>query len=344
MPVKTHLGAKGRNMSKSNFYMDVLLVHSFLDVPITKNADGEFSSLIMNSIKNMVKLDPNDPVKDLGNAMAPSAIMGIFKSLDIPNWGYLVALILYVFKIDIIGALRSIYNTLMPIIQSGAMISEKQVKSAVSQSLSLIQPPTADVENKVVDQLKSQSHSFHKMQLMKLAIADKKIIRKNAGFFLESILPVIASVLEWIFIAILTSAGIYLGGKAIKHFFGGTTTSKETPVQTKFPQKASYTDHDFSTQDRSIEYRTSPAPKEEEPSNSRRIMSDAISKMLISFTNEIYDGLNEGQIKQLPSFRALVSTLLDFNHASLKERMLFIPVAFKSKKQLVDYFIKDLPK
>ena len=62
--------------------------------------------------------------------------------------------------------------------------------------------------------------------------------------------------------------------------------------------------------------------------------------MLLDFTNEVYDKVDNSIVVNTPSFKALVDDIEFYNHNTPKDKkIVFIPKALHSKKEIVDLFI-----
>jgi hypothetical protein len=68
--------------------------------------------------------------------------------------------------------------------------------------------------------------------------------------------------------------------------------------------------------------------------------------MLVQITKDVYGGLDgkDGIIRSSPAFQAVKDNIVWYNTHNEGSSITFIPGLFKSKKQLVDYFIDDVAK
>jgi hypothetical protein len=64
----------------------------------------------------------------------------------------------------------------------------------------------------------------------------------------------------------------------------------------------------------------------------------------MQFAKDVYEGLDgkESIISNTAGFRAVADRISFFNRNSLNSPEVWIPSEFKSKKQMVDYFIDDV--
>jgi hypothetical protein len=106
-----------------------------------------------------------------------------------------------------------------------------------------------------------------------------------------------------------------------------------TTTQTKFPLKKDYVD---------TQYNVGGTNWIEKINNSK----SSIENMLVSFTKEVYDGLDsqDGLIRSSPGFKSIADNIAWYNHSAAGDPIVFIPKMFVSKKQLVDHFIDQVAK
>ena len=71
-----------------------------------------------------------------------------------------------------------------------------------------------------------------------------------------------------------------------------------------------------------------------------------IENFLIQITKDVYSGLDgkENLIRNSPAFQAVRDNIAWYNTHNEGSSVTFIPGLFKTKKQLVDYYIDDVAK
>ena len=71
-----------------------------------------------------------------------------------------------------------------------------------------------------------------------------------------------------------------------------------------------------------------------------------INDMVLQFAKDTYSGLEgkEQLIRSSPNFQKVVRVISNYNNTNQNSSQTFIPSFFRSKKQMVDYFIDDVAK
>jgi hypothetical protein len=255
-------------------------------------------------------------------------------------------------------------------IGSGKKTSSAEIDAAAEATTQeFSKPPTAEEEsegtkalqqNQAPSQAADDQKVYSSLELLndarmfRLAIIDyetqslrltKDGVVKTAGLFGSTKskgTSLLGKIFGWIIKLALASAGLMVAGDVANEAFGqpsalsGTyqrgqeAPSPAAPVgpkstQTKFPSKG----------DGAL------------PS-SMPIVNNAqnIENMLIQFTKDVYSGLDgkEGLIRNSPAFQAVKDNIAWYNIHNEGSAITFLPGNFKSKKQLVDYFIDDVAK
>jgi hypothetical protein len=356
-----------------SFYVDTMVVETLLlDNHLSKTAQaGSIVSGLIEKVTHYVNnhIDPNDKVGSLLNILAPGALSVAFSAMGLGWLGILFGLALKVFNIDVKGILSSIYDKVKSMISGGKQVSSTEVDDAVQSSVQEHVTPATEEEAGQAMQLldrKKSSQLLRDARMLKLAMVayHQAEMKKQA---LPSFLSMFSSrksttaniltkVLGWIFKIALASAGFMVAGDVINKFLGrpnalddtiqkgrpvgqsesGTTTEAPAltlPVshQTKFPMNPGF---------RSEVRNTGSSNWVESVANDR----PSIESMLVQFAKDVYQGLNgkESIIRSTPGFRAIADKITFYNHQAEGNPMVFIPRYFKSKKQIVDYFIDDV--
>lgn len=350
------------NNTDISFYTDCLIVEALLqEEHIKKTASAE--SMIMpliDKIKAYVSahIDPNDKAASLINIFGPGVIFNLFRSLNLGWLGLLLSLSMRVFNIDVAGIVYSIWDKLKDLIKDDAQISSNQIDQIVHSSVDEhVQPATPEEAQKAQSllQKKSFDQSMRDARFVKLMMIDyaANSFTKQAGFFdifsskKQKTTNMLVQVLSWIFKVAVSSAGLMVAGDVVNKFLGRPNALDgsikdgkpvaQAPVsimppttQTKFKVKPSYNiEHNNSSS-----YWTENIPNNE----------GSIKQMLINFANDVYDGLTgkDNIIANTAGFQAILDRIVFFNRNAANPSLVWIPSEFKSKKQMVDYFIDDV--
>lgn len=327
-----------------NFYLDTLIVQEVLlnDNLIKKTG-------ILSTIKDSITSyfdshnDPNDQVGTLLNFLAPGAI-----SVLIGGWlGPTFGLAMRVLNIDVAGILRSLYDGIKELIGGNQHITSSQVDNLVFTTVqqntgenlqtSSFNQQLKDAKFLKLAVINLHQNNFSVDEMKKVFAADRKV--RTIG--------ILAKLLSWIFKVAISSAGLMVAGDAVNKMIGKPNAFDKTiehgkpvdmPVskpsapistQTKFPVKSNYSDVQHNSGSWIENYPNT---------------QSGIENMLVSFTKEVYSGLDnlDSIIKSSPKFQTTVSEILWFNHAAAGDPVVFLPKFFTSKKQLVDHFIDDI--
>lgn len=332
------------NNNELTFYLDTLIVEAaLLDDQLIKNAG------ILSTIKDGIvsyfnnHMNPDDKIGSVLNFLAPGAI-----SVLIGGWlGPTFGLAMRVLNVDVAGILRTLYDSIKNMLQSGQPINSNQIDDLVT---STIQVSTGEVIEK-----NSFYNDLKYARFLKLATIDlhhSRISEENLKNLFASnrrskSIGILAKLLSWIFKVALSSAGLMVAGDAVNKLLGRPNAFDNTiqngkeienskppvirqPQQTKFKIKPSYNN---------IQYNKSQSWIEQYPNT-----KSGVESMLISFVKEVYEGLDNSDnvIRSVPGFKTTVDEILWFNHSSVGDPVIFLPKYFISKKQLVDHFIDEI--
>ena len=333
-----------------NFYTDTMVIEAILEDPALytqANTSGTIVSLI-DKVKEYFssKIDPADRTGSIINLIAPGAIFMALSSMGAPAAvGILFNLALKLFGINVADVLRSVYNGIKPIISGGGKVSSSQIDSMVTGAIQANYTPISpEKEQYLATQTSLQK--IRDARVVKLAmINSSNNFQKEAfinGVLAMKFLPVLSSIIGWIFKAALASTGFMIAGDITEKFFKSPAATPTTPTtipistststskQKKFPINTSY----------NISEKFTGANKVQNFTNNK----SGISNMLLTFAKEVYDGLDglDSIIMSTPGFQVLVDNILSFNQSAAGDPIVIIPDIFISKKQLVDYFIDDV--
>lgn len=329
------------------FHQDAAITYYLIyDRPIVKNALA--ISDITDGAQKLLQghYDPNDKTGSFLNAIIPGAISAL-----IGGWfGPMIGLTLRMSNIDIAAILREIYDKLKTILSSGKQqLSSEQINDTVQTA----------VQNNTGENIKTSSLSFDQkikeakmMKLGMLSLVNRTIPEQQLKQIFAAgrggKAAILSTVLSLIFKTIAYAAGLMVVGDVVNKALGRPNViddknksgipTEETKndisrsQQKIFPLNKSYQEETYNQGSNWIE----------------KVSNDqsSIENMFISFSKEVYDGLNglEDKIKSSPHFRALVQSFLSYNHMSAGDPIVFIPKMFHSKKDIVDHFIDDVAK
>lgn len=358
------------NMTISNreisFYVDTLIVEAIVgdEKLYKKAATGSLVSSLIDKVKTYVgnQIDPNDKAGSLMNILGPGVIFTAFRAFGFGWLGTLISLAMRVFHIDVSGMITSIWDKVGALIHGDKQVSSGQVDSIVQEVAQEHMKPVTQEDAAAAQQLLTTS-SFDDLmrdaRLIKLTMIgySSGIIKKEAGILdvlggkKKKTTNILARIFGWVIKVGLASAGLMVAGDVVNKFLdrpnaldgsiqegkplGRPSELARAPVnpptiQTKFKVKISYRPENLNT--------TSPwtvgVPN----------TINNINTMLTQFAKDVYDGLDgkESIIAGTAGFRAIADRISFFNRSSLNSPEVWIPSEFKSKKQMIDYFIDDV--
>jgi|WetSurMetagenome_2_1015567.scaffolds.fasta_scaffold215494_1 hypothetical protein len=348
-----------------SFYVDTMIVESIMrdDAFNKKATDGRLTSL-MDQVKSYVgnQIDPNDKAGSLMNILGPGAIFTTFKALNLGWLGLLLSLSMRVFHIDVSRMIKSIWNKLGDLIKGDKQVTSAQVDSIVQGVAQEHMTPVTKEDEAAAHKLLTKSNYdelMHDVNIIKLTMVSYATgsLKKEAAFFdwltgkKKNTTNILARVLGWTLKVGLSAAGLMVAGDVVNKFLdrpnafdGSYQQGKEVgrpselsnaPVnpattQTKFKLKSSYRPENLNIN----------MPWTVGITNT----VSNINSMLTQFTKDVYDGLDgkESLITSTAGFRAVADRIAFYNRSSLNSPSVWIPSEFKSKKQMVDYFIDDV--
>lgn len=346
--------------SEISFYVDCLVVEALAQDGLTKHAaGGGMVMALIDKVKEyvMAHIDQSDKLGSVLNILAPVGISALFSALGFGWLGKLLALAASVFNINVGGILRSIYGSIKGMLGSGQQVTSSQVDSAVQSAVQDQSTPlTQEHADALAQKMKAQSFEqiMQDARFVKIAMMQYQdgTISKSAGL-LDALKSrqaktgsILSRVLGWIFKIALSAAGFMVAGDVVNKLLGrpnaldgsmqgGKAAPASPPMpastQTKFKGKSSY---------RIENYNVGDSPWVERVTNN----DQGIGDMIVGFAKDVYDGLDgkENIIRQTAGFQAIQSKIADYNHSAEGGPIVYIPPMFRSKKQLVDYFIDDV--
>lgn len=327
------------------FYNENLIVHTlFADEQMIKLAQSGIMSGIISKMKEYFsnQIDPNDKTGSLLNLIAPGAISMVFSAMGLGRIGIAFSLAMRIFHIDVNSIFHSIYDSLKGDINSGKKLSSSEIQTKVDNA---VQEHTGDAM--------APTGSLKEIKLLKLSlmtyehqIMSSQPIKISLGKGGKgAAVSAITAILSWFFKIALASAGLMVAGDIVNkvldrpNAFDGTVHDGHPvdevsikpevgPIstQTKFKVNPGYTNNVSSSN------WTESVPNTE----------SGIENLIVGFVHEVYNGVNDAEIKASNGFKKIVDDIAWYNHAAVGDQVVFIPKNFSSKKQLVDHFIDEV--
>lgn len=348
-----------KSSEQISFYVDTMIVETICaDPALIKKAGGSLISSLIEKAKNyfeteFAKGDPNDKTGTMINLIGPTAISLLLSSLGMPWVGFLFGLASYIFDFDIASVLRTIYNTLKPSITEDAEISPTQVDNAVESAIKSQSPQLAANASDNKDHIQI----LRDARVIKLALIQysEGKFNKNAqpiGMMATigaKLFPIIKAVLSWIFKIALGTGGFMLLSGGIKDALNPPTDS-QTPTSTTGAKGGSGAGAAAAIASRSkqTKFKLNPSYSNVKFSGitTQNYINNinGITKMVLDFAKEVYSGLEglESVIESTAGFKGVVETIVWENHTAAGDPIVIIPAVFKSKKDIVDYFIDEV--
>lgn len=339
-----------------SLYVDAMLLETVLSDSKFHKKGGELSDII-GKVKDYFgsKYDPEHPNASVINDLAPGAVWMLFKAMGFGKWGILVGLLMSTFHIDAAGLLSSIYEKVKEMVGSGKQLTSQQVDQVVDSSVAAHTDSQADDGQVALSSL----DLLPQAKLLRLAMIDyeQQLLRLTKVSSAPQLMSTAAisrsagtSLLGKIFGLVikigLASAGFMVAGDIINHLLGrpssldgtyqaGKTDTSSTPAPTA-PSGPSSTQKKYPLKEDSP--MPSAVPVQNNPEN--------INNMVLQFAKDTYSGLDgkEQLIRSTPGFQAVVHQINNYNNTNQNSAQTFIPSFFRSKKQMVDYFIDDVAK
>src|ERR1035437_367681 len=331
--------------SEISFYVDTLIVEAILgNNALVKNA-GVIADMV-DKIKEYVPsvIGTGDPVEGVLKFLAPGALVMTFSAMGIGWLGTLFVIALKAFGIDIGEIFGSIYEKIKSMLHTlpkGEQLQRSQVDNTVLAAIQSHSGKAASFASFL--ETRSSSRMLRDAKWIKLAMVDyEKGFHKNSFTVLSavskfSLLSIVGKVFGWIIKAALISGGLMIGGKVIEKVVGPSAQEPTHPIvhmptstQTKFKINPSY----------------SPENNNTSSSWTVNIANDpsSIDNMLVNFAKDVYSGLDgkEQIIRSSNIFQKIKEAFVWHNKATPGAPIVFIPSEFKSKKQIVDFFIDDV--
>lgn len=360
--------------SEVSFCVDTLLVETVLADPKFYKKAG-FVQDLLAKVKDYFsrQIDPKNPVSSVLSILAPGALWLLFQTLGIGKWGFLLGLLMDTFHVNVGGMLSSLYNKVKAMISGGKQVSSADVDSAAEATTQEFnKPPTPEEEEEGAKALQSttvpgqgQAADDQKVysslellsdaKMFRLALIDyeneklrltKDNVVKTAGIFGSTKskgTSLLGKIFGWIIKLALASAGLMVAGDVANEVMGRPSALSGTYQRGQEPSEAPAAPvTPRSTQTKFQLKGDGPLP------SSMPIVNNPqnIENMLVQITKDVYGGLDgkDGIIRNSPAFQAVKENIVWYNTHNEGSSITFIPGMFKSKKQLVDYFIDDVAK
>lgn len=365
-------------MSKNpdiNFYVDCLIAEAFLSDKLIKQAQESESPGIMSGMSGVFNFfsdalgisGPNstapmasgatpstaDKAVKLIGYLAPAAIYMTMRAAGLGVFvSFLTSAAASVFRIPIEEIIADIYNKIKNIITSGQKVPLNQVGNIVDTSVDQHTATTASLSIKNLDKeirnaqlIKAAFISYQNNQLSSYAANPLTSISRGGAISL------IKNILGGFFKMALLAAGFAVAGPAIRKMFGmpeeKETATPVTDIEQKQKQEEikevmsninlgalnpSYRDEQYNMSPDSYWVEDYVAGKK------------SIEQMLIDFTNDVYAGYQDKEyaIRSSDRFNYLADRILFNNSKNKGSSYTFIPFQFKTKKQVVNFFLPEV--
>lgn len=367
--------SKMMSSSAISFCVDTLLVEAVLADPKLYKKAG-FVQDLLGKVKDYFshQIDPANPVGSVLDHIAPGALWVLFQSMGIGKWGFLLGLLMETFHVDVHGMLKSIFEKVKAMISSGKKVSSGEIDAATQSTVAEFnKPPSPEEESQGIKALQntkppSEDHAaddkkvYSSLDLLgdarmfQLALIDyenqffrrtKDGVVKTAGYFGNTKAKgttLLGSIFGWIIKIALASAGLMVAGDVANEIMGQPSALSGTYQKGKEPSESqpAAPPAPHSTQTKFPVKSDAPLPGTlpivNNPQN--------IENFLIQITKDTYNGLDgkESFIRNSPAFQAVKDNISWFNVHNEGTAVTFLPGMFKTKKQLVDFFIDDVAK
>ena len=360
--------------SEVSFCVDTLLVETVLAEPKFYKKAGFVQDLLAKAKDYFShQIDPKNPAGSVIDILAPGALWLMFQSFGIGKWGFLLGLLMDVFHVDVSGMLTSLWNKVKELVSGGGKVSSGQIDAATDSTVQEFnKPPTAEEEQIGMQALKQrqtpteQSSADDKIIYSSLELLDdarmfrlalinyeaqtlrltKEGFDKTAGFFgttKSKGTNILAKIFGWVIKLALASAGLMVAGDVANEALGRPSAlsgtyqrGQDTPSAPAAPSTPRSTQTKFKSKGDSPLPATLPMVNNEQN----------IESFLVQITKDVYSDLDgkESFIINSPAFQAVKDNIAWFNIHNKGSAVTFLPGMFKSKKQLVDYYIDDVAK
>lgn len=221
---------------------------------------------------------------------------------------------------------------------------------------------------------KNINFQLRNAKLVKLALIsykerhDTNPFLKNAGLtdsaksFLQGPLKeALKKFLYWFFVISLSSVGFLVAGDAVNKFLGRDTssTSKSSTTAPSTATTTTKTNKPSSTSKPAInkptttqkKFKVKSTYKEENKNQGKDVWEErytadlqSIKRMVLNFAKDVYQGLDnlDNVIMNTAGFETVVNNIYHANRDNLLAPITIIPIAFTSKKDIVDLFIDEV--
>jgi len=349
-----------KKYSSLQFYQETLIIQAaFGDAILMKQAEEGIVDSLISAVKSYMSghVDENDKVGSAINILSPGIVMVMLRSLGLGWLGFIAGLAMEIFHVDVKSLIQSALSKLIGPLKAGEKLTPEQIKSAVDGTFN----PEANKEpsKEEVEQFQTKGFTVREALLYKTAMTEAVIeykLTKNAGIFdlfsggKRGTISLLGSAVKWIFITVLASLGLMVGGDVANMVLGrpsaltGTLQGgKPTELpqseqvatsvskQNKFPISSSYDKRVLNSG--STTWTETGAPTD---SN--------IRNMALNWMKEVYDGVSqyENLASNTIGFRNVVQEIVDHNSGNASGKITYIPRMFTTKKNAVDIFIDEV--
>lgn len=345
-------------MNERQLLIDSIVAEAAFYDPLFKSAEGGALSSLVGIVTDYVssKIDPNNRAESVLSLLVPAtfaALGGPFRIL-----GFVMQIAESVFGISIGKIIMSIASEVKGLISGGGKVSSDQVNNIAQQAV-LNNGGGEATENEYNSYLRTNQSLTLSDALMFKKAADtynnsleKTAKMPGAGFatFLKSknkSTSLLVALISIVVRTILWAGGFMLAEDGFNKLVGRPnsfdgTSDKRDPAKT-------VSDNGMSAGvSHQKVFVVNPNYHEENLNNkyNRWVISgqiDSIDDVILGWALEVYPDLkgHENQVRNASNFQTLVNLIHTYN-SNNNTGAIFIPPAFKSKKQLVDKFIDEV--
>ncbi len=334
-------------------FEEYLVLNAYFADPMIKQA-GFSPTDIAEGVKSFVSqhIDQNDKMGSLINFLAPAGISMLFSHFKFDKLGLLFGFLASAMHIDLTGMFTSLSSSLKSLV-SASGTSTDSIKSAIQIVIDKFMPTP---EKTAFDKsLEDEIRIVALAELRKEGIGGSLFTPGSAISYavFTAVKSIAAKLFGWVFPLLFSACGFLVAGDAANALIGRPSAFTGTlrPDANK-PSGSVSTSPSGSVAPASVPKGNLPNLKPN-PSYSPETHSStwgehypvnqgSVENMLLDFADDVYDDLKpfESQIKNSRAFKAVTESILDYNN--LNDQVTFIPRGFKSKKQIVDLFLRDL--
>lgn len=293
------------------------------DDPFVKKAQVSIQSALISIFHNASAAFSSS--KDFVNFITPAVIYGILNYFGFKWWGIAAGILTSTFKIDVASLLSKVVFGIQSLATSKKQdVTTTDVSSTITDIVQSFAPTDID-PGLSLEANKSYKQIIREAKLFKIAGSRSSIWTRSSSIIIRG--------LTLIFSTLLLAFGFMAAGDVIRSVIGlsSTQSQPDNTSQTSLPSP-------------SVTY---PIERKFSWQENFTNNTNGIELMIKSFTNEEYPETSNIPIEEFrksKTFNEVVDIIEEYNASHPESNFVSIPKAFKSKKQIVDNFIKFITK